>query len=263
MRRTLPLLLALAACGQSPVETNTAEASRPIPARPAEVTFQAADGVTIHGNFYPAQDPKALILLHHQAGANRSEYSDIAPRLAAAGYSALAIDQRSGGTMFGTGNETVIELGESQPYEAARQDIEAAIDWAEGQKLPVLALGSSYSAAVATLAAADHGELQGLLLFSPGEYLEDGSAVTTAARRLTMPLFVTSAREPEEVADARAIVAAAPSEDKVFYLPPDGGAHGASALRSDRNPKSAGGVWNAMNAFLARVAPGTGSSPGR
>lgn len=257
MTRTLPFLLALAACGQSPFETNTVDTSRPAPARPAEVTFQAADGVTIHGNFYPAQDPKALILLFHQAGANRAEYADIAPRLAAEGYSALAIDQRSGGTMFGTANETVVELGKSQSYDAARQDIEAAIDWAEGQKLPVLLLGSSYSAAVATLVAADHPELTGVLLFSPGEYLEDRSAVMAAAGRLSMPLFVTSARDADEVADARALVAAAPTREKVLFLPTVGGAHGASSLRADTNSKGADGVWTAMNAFLARVAPGT------
>lgn len=260
-RGWLLLTLALAACGQAPVApTNTVGSDntlRDAPAQPAEVTFQAADGVTLHGNFYPATDPRALILLFHQAGANRAEYADIAPRLAAEGYAALAIDQRSGGTMFGASNQTVVQQGTSTSFDAAKADLEAAVVWAKGQKLPIVLWGSSYSAALTVLVAAEHSELRGALVFSPGEYLEDKGAVRRAAAEVTIPLFITSAREPDELADAKAIYAAAASREKTLYTPDKGGAHGSVALTADANPEGASGVWNAVNAFLTAITGGT------
>ena len=147
-------------------------------------------------------------------------------------------------------------MGRSSRYEEALPDLEAALGWAEAKGVPLVVVGSSYSAALATLLAADHPELAGALLFSPGEYLEDAGAVTRAARRISVPLFVTSAREPDELADARRLVTAAPSQDKVLYVPQAGGVQGASALTA-ANPQGADGLWRAVEAFLARVAPGT------
>ena len=132
--RTSSALLAfpliLAACGSDggPVGENanatpasgdpTVAALAPGEAQP--VQFEASDGVTVHGAWYPAKEPAATILLFHQAGANKAEYATIAPMLAKAGYNALAIDQRSGGDMFGGTNETVAGIGGSAPdYEAA------------------------------------------------------------------------------------------------------------------------------------------------
>ncbi len=252
--------LALSACNATPVEAPETSAdgeARSVPARPADVSFAAADGVTLHGNFYPAQNPRALILLLHQAGSNRAEYTDIAPRLAAEGYSALAIDQRSGGTMFGASNQTVVEQGRSAPFDEARADVEAAIGWAKGQKLPVILWGSSYSAALVILAAADHPELSGALAFSPGEYLAAKGAVHQAAARLRVPLFVTAAREPAEVQDARTIVAAVPGDAATLYLPTFGGAHGSVALTATANPDGASGAWEAVDGFLRRITAGT------
>jgi len=67
------------------------------------VTLQARDGVSVSALLYEATQPKAVILLFHQAGSSKAEYATIAPRLVASGYTALAIDQRSGGSLFGPG----------------------------------------------------------------------------------------------------------------------------------------------------------------
>src|SRR5262249_10208611 len=73
------------------------------------LTVKADDGVTVYGAYYRAARPKALILLFHKADSSKGEYATIAPRLVAAGYSALAIDQRSGGDLFGR-NETASKI---------------------------------------------------------------------------------------------------------------------------------------------------------
>jgi len=59
------------------------------------------------------RDKRKLPHLFHQAGSNRGEYAMIGPMLAALGFNALAIDQRSGGNAWGRTNETVKRLGKS------------------------------------------------------------------------------------------------------------------------------------------------------
>lgn len=134
-----------------------------------EVTLTASDGVKVYADFYPASsNSHQYILLFHQAGSNRAEYAPIAPRLARLGFNCLAIDQRSGGDLFGQQNETVRHVGHNGEYGDALKDMEAALVWARssGNKGKVLVWGSSYSAALVFLLAAEHPEeVGGVLAF--------------------------------------------------------------------------------------------------
>lgn len=226
--------------------------SVPTVAAPVPVLLKAADGVAVHGAYYRAAHPRALILLFHQAGSSKDEYASIAPRLVEAGYSAMAIDQRSGGTMFGP-NQTAAALGRKADYLEARQDLEAAVRWGEAQKLPVILWGSSYSAALVFLVAADHPGLKAVLAFSPGEYLDHGNLVKQAAAKVRVPVYVTSASDPEEIAAAKAILAASPAAVKVQVVP-KAGVHASSTLIAARNPAGAAANWVPVLAFLRRVA---------
>ena len=256
----VPLLgLAPLACDASPVTRGSSPIATERAANPAEpqaVAFTAADGVVVHANHYPAARPKALILLFHQAGSNRHEYATIAPRLAAAGYGALAIDQRSGGPMFGATNETAAALDRDPGYADAIKDLRAALGWAADKKLPVILWGSSYSSSlVLQLASEEPGKIAAVLAFSPGEYFGGGDPVRRWASGVTAPLFVTSAKNGEEIAAAKALVAASPSANKRQFVPDSGGVHGSSTLIAARNTKGAEEVWRAVMTFLAAVAP--------
>lgn len=249
--------LALAACHGGPQAPAAGQAGV-VSATP--VTLTAADGVKIAGVVTRPESPRAMILLFHQAESGKDEYALIAPRLAEAGYASLRIDQRAGGDLFG-GNETVKALGvapghiaTAAEYMAAKRDLEAALGWAETQKLPVILWGSSYSASLALLLAAEHPEaVKAVLAFSPGEYFDDPALVGRAAAKIRMPLFVTSAQDGREIDAARAVFAAAPAEDKTQFVPKTGGIHGASTLLRPKNPEGAEPAWKAVLAFLARV----------
>jgi dienelactone hydrolase len=230
----------------------------PAAGRAAEaVSFAASDHVQVFGDYYSAGLPsKPLILLFHQAGSNRGEYATIGPMLAALGFNALAIDQRSGGTRWGRANETVEHIGRSVGYDEAVRDLEAAVAWARasGHSGPIVAWGSSYSAALVFLLAAGHPQdIKAILAFSPGEYLSGTMSVRDAAAQLSIPIFVTSAKDPEEIAQAAAILEAAHSINKVQFVPRLEGVHGSSTLRADRNPKGAEENWIAVREFLARL----------
>lgn len=254
--------LALTACGQA----EQAKSSAPLANAAATMvdeslsgvptTLTAADGVTVYGRLYAAPDPKAVILLFHQAGSSKGEYATIAPKLVAMGYSALAIDQRSGGDLFGR-NDTAVKFGHSASYLDAKPDLQAALDWAVPQGRPVILWGSSYSSALVFLVAADNpGKVAGVMAFSPGEYLGQPTLVRGAAAKLKVPVFVTSAKDAGEIAAAGAIERAVPGTGNVQFVPKIGGVHGSSTLIAARNPQGADENWQAVAAFLNRVAPG-------
>ena len=99
----------LFACLVTPLTVAAAAAAN---GDPTPVSFVASDKVTIFADYYGGPDPgRPLILLFHQAGSNRTEYAPIAPMLTSLGFDALAIDQRSGGSLWGHANETVQQSG--------------------------------------------------------------------------------------------------------------------------------------------------------
>jgi alpha-beta hydrolase superfamily lysophospholipase len=220
------------------------------------VTLRARDGVSVTGLAYTAEHPKAIVLLFHQADSSKGEYATIAPRLVAAGFSALAIDQRSGGSLYGP-NETASRFGKEASYEQAKPDLEAALDWATAKHLPVVLWGSSYSASLVFEVAAEHPqEVGAVMAFSPGEYFDDTKAVARAAAKVRVPIYVTSAPDPGEVSDAKAILAASPARSKTQYVP-QFGVHGASMLIEAQDPKGAAENWKHALAFLnALPTPG-------
>ncbi len=225
----------------------------PVPTAGAPVAFDAADGITVYARVYEAAPNAPVILLFHQAGSGKSEYATIAPRLVKLGFNALAIDQRSGGDLYQPPNETVAHLGKNAPsYLDAVPDIEAAIAWAKRvhPRSAIYLWGSSYSAALVFVLAARHPhDVAAVLAFSPGEYFPDKEMVHAAARKVEVPVFVDSAADPVEIANARSILAVVPAKHKVQYVP-TAGVHGSSTLREDRDPDGADANWAAVVAFL-------------
>jgi dienelactone hydrolase len=236
-------LLALAGCADVAI------------AEPIELT--AADGVKVFGEVWRgvgAHPP--IILAFHQAGSSHAEYASLAPRLNAAGLTVMAIDQRSGGDYFGGTNRTVAGLGRSTSYDATLPDLAAALAWgkAAAAGAPVLIWGSSYSAALVFLLAAQNpGAISGVLAFSPGEYLSRKDAVRLAAQKVLVPVFITQAGDREEIDAARDILQRIASTDKTQFVPTKGGVHGSATLMADKNPAGAEENWQAVLRFLKHV----------
>lgn len=218
---------------------------------PLSTTLKTSDGITVYGLEYKALNPRAVILLFHQAGSNKSEYSSIAPRLAQEGFTVLAIDQRSGGSLFGQNNDTVKKLGKSYTYLETMPDLEAALHWGNQKKLPVLVWGSSYSSSLVFLLARKHPDkIAAVLSFSPGEYLDQEGIVQQAAAKVTQAVFVTSSIENQEVEAAKKIISASPSKNKIQFIPKIAGVHGSSTLREDKNSQGFDENWLAVLTFL-------------
>jgi dienelactone hydrolase len=220
------------------------------------LTLTAADSVKVYGEVWRAAGARPpLIVAFHQAGSSSAEYAPIAPRLVQAGFSVLAIDQRSGDGAFGGINRTAAALGREASYDEALPDLEAALAWAKGDAkgAPVIVWGSSYSASlVFVLAAAHPGDVSAIVAFSPAEYLAGKRAVRDAAARVTVPVWIDQAASAEEVSRAAAILKAVQGADKQQFVAKAKSTHGSSTLRSDTNPSGAETHWRALLAFLGR-----------
>jgi len=252
--------LALAACHSPTGDTaadsadNNAAAVAP-EAQGKPVWLHATDKLNVKGTYWQAQNAKAIILLFHQAGSSKDEYTTIAPRLVEMGYSALAIDQRAGGSMYGT-NETVQQMpkGWANSMEDAAQDLEGALRWAEPLGKPIILWGSSYSASlVIPLANTYPDKVKAVLSFSPGEYFADKNRIGRAAGALRVPIFITSASKPDEEAKAKAIADAVPDHLATLYVP-TAGVHGSSTLIAAKDPQGAKANWAAVTAFLGKLS---------
>ena len=223
-------------------------------AKAESVSIVAADGVKIYGEYRGGKDgARPLILLFHQAGSSHHEYDTIAPELNALGFDTLAIDQRSGGSLFGQ-NRTAAGTRGGSDFLAAFKDLEAALAWGrEHNRGNLIAWGSSYSASLVFLLAAQHpGEVSAILSFSPGEYFSNRTLVRDAAAKITVPVFVSSDASSGEVNEAKSILAAVPGTEKHQYVPKRG-SHGSSSLREDRNPAGVADNWVAVRVFLSSI----------
>ncbi len=225
---------------------------------PVEVSLESIDGLPITADLYLAHaDPEApFIVLFHQARWSRGEYREIAPRLNEMGFNCLAVDQRSGGEVGGVANQTAARATMDQlgtTYVDAWPDLVASLEHARGSwaKGPLVAWGSSYSAALVLKLAGDHPELvDGVLAFAPGEYFGNLGKpehwIAGSAAKITDPAFITSAKA--EGPNWQAIYDAIPPGKKAFYLPETDGNHGSRALWSSFEDSD--GYWQAVEAFL-------------
>ncbi|MBT8492526.1 MAG: alpha/beta hydrolase [Deltaproteobacteria bacterium] len=244
-------LLAALLCAATPAWADEAQ----MPEQRRTITFPSEDGIPVTADLWadPARD-KPFIVLFHQAGWSRGEYRQIAPRLSIMGFNLMAVDLRSGGKVGGVINRTraaAAKAGKKTDYVSALPDMRAAIAYARKHHArgKVILWGSSYSAGLVLWLGA-RVKADAVLAFAPGEYFrklgKPRTWVRTAAAKLTMPVFITSARS--EHRSWKAIYAAIPGNNKQSYLPTTRGQHGSRALWN-RFPDSAG-YWAAVRKFL-------------
>lgn len=223
---------------------------------PEKIQFKAEDGLMITGNLYEVDPSAPIILLCHSGGANKYEYADIAPKLNAKGFNALAIDQRSGGTLAGYENET-FQRAEAEGLETefadAQQDIEAAIDYlAKKYNKQVTLWGSSYSAALSLFIVQQNENLNGMILFSPGDYLADvkGSLKGELAS-IDIPFLLTSTQEEAEDITNVLLHEVTLSESQNQHIPSFEGFHGVRALWEGQQGSEEywEGVWKTLSAI--------------
>ncbi|MCE7996323.1 MAG: alpha/beta hydrolase [Roseivirga sp.] len=221
-----------------------------------QIEFASKDGQIITGNLYKIGNTQPVILLCHQAGYNKYEYADIAPKLNQMGFNALAIDQRSGGPFGDQNNETAnraqaagMDVGMLQ----AEQDLEAAVDYLYkkfGHK--IILWGSSYSSSLALFVTSKSDQVSAVIAFSPGDYFgEQKPSLSVVLKGLDKPFFITSSKEEAETVSGL-LADYAMDENHVQFIPEGKGYHGSRALWQGQ--KGGEEYWQAITEFLSKVS---------
>jgi dienelactone hydrolase len=219
------------------------------------ITFPSKDGIDITADQYISNDTLPYMILCHQAGYSRGEYSQTALRFQKFGYNCLAIDARSGKEANGIINETAVlaqKNKKSTNYLDAEQDILAAIDYAfKKSNKKIILVGSSYSASLVLKIAATNDKVKAVLAFSPGEYFGDKLNLKETIKTLDKPVFATSSKE--EAPSLSDLMKGIKSSNKTQFTPSSEGDHGSKALW--KNPGSNyHEYWLALFMFMRNVS---------
>lgn len=223
--------------------------------KPEKINFLSLDGLPISANLYHNSEEFPVILLCHQARYNKAEYDEIALELHKKGFNLIAIDQRSGGTLFEKENETFAQaekLGKPTTYLDAEQDIEAAINFAyDKYHKKIILWGSSYSSALALYFATSNDKIKAVIAFSPGDYFaEQKGSLKSQLTGFNKPLFATSSNEEApELKDL--LTNMAWNKNQVQFIPKEKGKHGSKALWKDNSDHKE--YWEALNLFLEKL----------
>lgn len=222
---------------------------------PQKIEFPSLDSLPVTANLYHRSDSLPIIILCHQARFNKFEYTGIATTLWEMGYNCLAIDQRSGGPIVETFNETMERAeakGKPVDFLDAEQDITAAVNFAAkkyGRK--VILWGSSYSSTLALYVALENDNVMAVISFSPGDYfIKEKGALTEKLAGFTKPMFVTSSKE-EEKELTQMLSKMKLNEKQVQFIPSSDGQHGSRALWKTYEHSEE--YWKAIKDFLLRI----------
>jgi pimeloyl-ACP methyl ester carboxylesterase len=162
------------------------------------VKFSASDGLLITADEYIVDPGKPYILLFHEQGSSRGEFSTIAPRLCKMDYNCLAVDLRNGGNYNYVSNETVKRLREGHldaDINNIELDVNAAIKYARQKSgLPVVLFGSGANGSLSLKVALDNDDVRAVVALSPGEYFLPEISIKDTIINLKKPVFITSSK---------------------------------------------------------------------
>lgn len=176
----------------------------------------------------PNGELRPVIVAFHGANSSRGLYREIAPVLQAAlGVHVLAVDLRHGGVghnwdrptkkRYGIPNETWISAkaeGQGTGRAASMIDLAAGVHWARElfPDAPLITLGSSFSATLVLVYAAEHPDLvDGVIACSPAAPYVKNLEVLKRIAPLSVPTYITCLATAGERRQAAALVQAVTS----------------------------------------------------
>jgi hypothetical protein len=205
--------------------------------------FFSRDSVKICYEEYLKTKEAPVILLCHQQGYSRGEYTEIAKKINQFGYTCVTFDHRDGDTCNGVINETKLSTAGSKKLNLvanSETDIEDAVNFFNARyrkKLILLGSGQS-SAIILKLAKKDNSKIKALICFSPGEYATNYNLEQDLKGLSTLTLIYASNAEMTAVEKCTSGLI----NRRTFHPLYSDGQYGASVLWN--SSQSAAEFWN-------------------
>jgi dienelactone hydrolase len=217
------------------------------------IMFTSLDNLPVTADFYESRSSDPYILLFHQAGYSRGEYKETADKLVKLGYNCLAVDLRSGNEVNFVKNKTAeaaVEKNLPTEYMDAKQDIEAAINYAiKHSEKQIIIFGSSYSASLCLILAKKYTQIKAIVAFSPGEYFDNPNLIKDSIEGIGIPIFAASSEN--EFPYMKELFSKVNQNNLTLFKPNEGkGVHGSKALWEDN--KSSNEYWLALMLFFSQ-----------
>ncbi len=215
------------------------------------VTLYSSDSLLITADEYVSSDTLPYVVLLHEQGSSRGEYSTIIHRFRKMNYNCLVPDLRNGGNSSFVTNETA-RRSRKRKYGKSVDDIEgdirAAVRYAtkkSGQ--PVALVGAGANGSLAMKAAKELDSVQAVIALSPGEYFRNKFSVEETLTGIEKPVLVVSSQM--EYPYMKQLLSNVDDHYKELFKPETHeGRRGTAALMSE-NP-SQGDYWLSILLFF-------------
>ncbi|MCF8345887.1 MAG: dienelactone hydrolase family protein [Bacteroidales bacterium] len=163
------------------------------------ITYPSGDSLLITADDYFQSDTLPYLILLHEQGSSRGEFTGIVHRFQKMNFNCLVPDLRNGGNANFTSNETAVrsrELGFSRNRHAVELDILASISHAYNKSgKRVVLLGAGANASLALKAAKEQETVQAVIALSPGEFFQPLLSVKDTIAGLQKPVLITATKE--------------------------------------------------------------------
>ncbi len=215
------------------------------------VTFYSTDSLLITADEYTASEEYPYVILFHEQGSSRGEFSSVARRLCKMDYNCLAVDLRNGGSSGYVSNETARRCREVRcptGRDAVEGDMRSAIQYAfRKSDRGVVLFGSGSNGSLSLKLATESELVKAVVALSPGEYFLPDLRLKDTIASLKIPVFVTSSEAEYPYMEE---LVSSMDEQYVTLFKPElgGGGRGTSALTSVNENSSE--YWLALLLFF-------------
>ena len=162
------------------------------------VRFAASDGLLVTADEYIVNPGNPYVLLFHEQGSSRGEFTTIARRLCKLDFNCLAVDLRNGGSDNYVSNETAKKFRGTNldaGLSGIEKDVLAAIQYAEEQSgQPVVLFGSGANGSMSLQMALSNSNVRAVVALSPGEYFLPEIKIQDAISDLKKPVFIACSK---------------------------------------------------------------------
>ncbi len=188
------------------------------------LSLTAKDGWPLSAVYLPAKKEATVVLLH-DLGKNKEQFSSFKKALANAGFGYVALDLRGHGQSTSKGlYKTFAKEGANNPFNAMTQDAQAAVAFLQAKKIPedqIFILGTGLGANLAAKTAGALPNLRGIALISPSANIRDVLPVPALQAYKGAVLIAASGAERKGFLEAsilRNVAFLTTGEGKVTFL---------------------------------------------